>query len=157
MHCSPFVFDFFYRRASFFISCFVSFCLVRRLLYLGSSIAETLHLHNGAGTAFFVVVHVLPSRPCLLYDVAFTSLFSHLSLVSRCSAVAFPSYMYFYHLFHLPALAISVVLSLPVSSMCIPYSISRCSLTLYGAHASHHLYDFAATRSYIFRFIIREK
>ena len=27
--------------------------------------------------------------------------------------------------------------------MCIPYSISRCSLTIYGAHAGHQLYDLA--------------
>ena len=98
------------------------------------------NLHNGVRTVSFVVVHICFLRLCLLYDVAVTPIFSPLpTCLWFCDDLLSspPSYMYFYHLFpvsstcHLRAVCL-------YPSMCIPYSISPCSLTLYGAYAGHH-------------------
>jgi len=108
--------------------------------YLGTSIRwDIATLHNGAGTVFVDCCCTSPSlRLCPLYDVA----------PPRHSSL--PSYPWFYdavclrlpHHVLLPLVSVSstchsyrAVCLYPC--MCIPYSISRCSLTLYGALAGH--------------------
>ena len=143
---------FFYHLAS---SSLASFLLVCRLLYLGTSIRRdiaNLHTpHNGAGTVFLLIVVVHVRR----YDYASFTMSPprHSSFSSPI-----PGFMMLSPSPHHVLLPLVCLQHLPLLScclclypcMCIPYSISRCSLTLYGAHAGlcccscqSSLYDFA--------------
>jgi len=118
------------------ISCFVFFVLLS-LVYSTWARVSLGHciLRNGAGTLLLLYISIVTTMPALRRHRHATSPPYPRFFFSK---ISFPPHMYFYQ-------------SSPVSStchlhravclypsMCIPYSISRCSLTLYGALAGHH-------------------
>lgn len=117
------------------LSCFNFFFFS---VYLGSGIAGTLQ-PPPRGRDIILVVCTSRSRLCLFYD---SSVMPHLPPCSLPSSLFFsvfpsPSHMYFYQSSTVSSTCHchSAVCLYPC--MCIPYSISRCSLTLYGALAGH--------------------
>jgi len=132
----------FYHLPSSPISCFVSF------LFLFSCHRSTLlGLRYRWDTATSITGQghycccTSPSRLCLFYD---SSVMPHLPLPlllpisGFLSALSLPSHMYFYQSSSVSSTCHRHRAVCLYPCMCIPYSISRCSLTLYGALASHH-------------------
>ena len=125
-----------------FLFLFINLPLLLQLfffsVYLGSGIAGTLQ-PPPRGRDIILVVCTSRSRLCLFYD---SSVMPHLPPCSLPSSLFFsvfpsPSHMYFYQSSTVSSTCHchSAVCLYPC--MCIPYSISRCSLTLYGALAGH--------------------
>jgi hypothetical protein len=133
----PFFFEIFLSPCLFILLLFSLF-VVCSLLYLGTSIRWDIATSITGQGQYLLIVVVHARR----YDYAsFTMLpprhssfpllswfYDAVSVPSSCTSTTCLS------LQHLPLLSCCLCL---YPCMCIPYSISRCSLTLYGAHAGH--------------------
>ena len=111
------------------------FFFVVGLLYLGSGTAGTLQPPS-TGQGHYSCCCTSRSRLCLFYD---SSVMPHLppSSLPPPPFLSLPSHMYFYQSSTVSSTCHCHCAVCLYPCMCIPYSISRCSLILYGALAGH--------------------